>query len=201
MLVTPRPGLPYQLRCDASGFTSGSSLWQLYELDDGTPVWKSIEFRSKSFNTADRNRAAHTRELLSFISALKYFKPFLAGVHFSVITDSSALAWLKNSKDQSPCFQPWWAYISDFAFTIQHRPGKLIVTEDALSRHPDMEHTTNPEDILSLPDPDNNGLPQPDGKAPPASFAAPFVEPNHFRPPLDHDGVRVEDPQPDATQN
>ena len=60
---------------------------------------------ARKVNTADRNKAAHTRELLSFISALKYFKQFLADVYFSVITDSSALACLKNSKDQSPCFQ------------------------------------------------------------------------------------------------
>ena len=73
---------------------------------------------------------------------------------FSVNTGSSALAWLKTSRDQSPCYQRWWGYVSAFSFTIQHRPGKRIVAEDALSRRPDLETTTDPDDMLSLPDPD-----------------------------------------------
>jgi len=196
VLVTPCPGLPYQLLCDASGFAAGCSLWQLHTLPDTTTLWKPIEFRSKSFSAAERSKAAHTRELLSFVSALKYFKPFLAGVPFSVITDSSALAWLKTSQDQSPCFQRWWAYVSSFTFTIQHRPGKRIVTEDALSRRPDLEDTTRPDGMVSLPDPDEHRLPDPAETAPPVSFAAPLVELSHIRSPMDHNGVLVQDPSP-----
>ena len=158
-LATPRPGLPYQLRCDASGFANGHSRWQLHTLDDGTTLWKPIELRSKSFSAPEHAKPAHTSELLSFIGALKYFKPFLSGVSFSGIADSSALAWLKQSKAQSPCFERWWAYISSFTFAIQLRPGKRIVTQDALSRCPDLEDTTNPDDMLSLSDPDECGLP------------------------------------------
>jgi len=65
------------------------------------------------------------------------------------------------------------------------------VTEDALSCRPDLEHTTNPDDILSLPDPDDFGLPQPTGTAPASSLAAPFLPPSHVRPPMDDDGVLV----------
>jgi len=110
-------------------------------------------------------------------------------VPFSVITDSSALAGLKTSRDQSPCYQRWWGCVSSFSFTIQHRPGKRIVTEDALSRRPDLETTTDPEDMLSLPDPDEFGLPDPTGLAPPSSLASPFIPPSYHRPPMDHDGV------------
>ena len=88
----PRPGLPYQLWCDVSDFAVSHSLWQLHTLPDTTTVWRPIEFRSMSFNTSERSRAAHARELLSFIGGLKYFRPFLSGVPFSVITDASALA-------------------------------------------------------------------------------------------------------------
>ena len=100
----------------------------MHTLDDGTQLWRPIEFRSKSFNTVEQKKAAHTRELLFFVGGMKCFKPFLAGIHFSVITDSSALAWLKTGREQSPCYERWWAYISSFRFTIQHRPGKRVVT-------------------------------------------------------------------------
>ena len=59
VLSTPRTGLPYQLRCGASGFAAGHSLWQLHTLPDETALWRPIEFRSKSFNTAERKKAAH----------------------------------------------------------------------------------------------------------------------------------------------
>ena len=140
-------------------------MWQLHTLSDGTTLWRPIEFRSKSFSTPERKQAAYARELISFIGALKYFQPFLAGAPFSVITDSSALAWLKTSRDQSPCFQRWWAYVSSLRLTIQHRPGKRILTEDALSRRPDLEETTNEEDMLVLPDPDIYG-PSPSRRVP-----------------------------------
>ena len=114
---------------------------------------------------------------------------------FSVITDSSALAWLKTSKDQSPCFQRWWGYISSFVFTIQHRPGARIVTEDALSRRPDMEDTALEADMLSLPDPDDFSLPGPSGLAPPSTLTAALILPSHIKPPMTDNGVLV---QPDV---
>ena len=160
VLATPRAGLPYQLLCDASGFAAGCILWQQHTLPDGSTLWRPIEFCSESFSAAEREKAAHARELLSFVGASRYFKSFLAGVPFSVITDSSALAWLKSSREQSP-FQRWWAYISSFTFSIQHRPGKCIVTEHALSRRADLKYTVVASDMLSLPTPQDFGLPHP----------------------------------------
>ena len=61
---------------------------------------------------------------------------------------------------------------------MQHRPGKRIVAEDALSRRPDLEHTTDDADMLSLPDPDEFGLPHPTGSAPASSMHAPFIAPS-----------------------
>jgi len=119
---------------------------------------------------------------------------------FSVITDSSALAWLKTSKDQSPCFQRWWGYISSFVFTIQHRPGARIVTEDALSRRPDMEDTTLEDDMLSLPDPDDFSLPGPSGLAPPSTLTAALILPSHIKPPMTDNGVLVQYDVPDTPE-
>ena len=65
------------------------------------------------------------------------------------------------------------------------------MTEDALSRRPVLEHTTDAADMLSLADPDEFGLPHPTGSAPPSSLAAPLIEPSYDRPPMDHDGVMV----------
>jgi hypothetical protein len=196
VLSTPRTDLPFQLRCDALGFAAGCSLWQQHILPDETKLWRPIEFRSKSFSAPERKKAAHIRELLSFVGGLKYFKSFLAGVPFEVVTDSSAVAWLKSSREQSPSFERWWAYISSFTFSIVHRPGKRIVTEDALSRRADLEHTTMAADMLSLPTPEDYGLPDPDGTAPASSLAGPLIKPSYVRPPLDHDGILLDNAGP-----
>ena len=108
-----------------------------------------------------------------------------------MITDSSALAWLKTSREQSPCFQRGWACISSFTFSIQHRPGKRIVTEDALSRRPNLEHTTLASDMLDLPTPEDSGLPDPTSTGPASCLAAPLIPPSYMRPPLDHDDILV----------
>jgi len=60
-----------------------------------------------------------------------------------------------------------------------------------------MEHTTNPEDILTLPDPDDYRLPEQAGTAPLCSLAAPLVKCSYDHPPLDHDGVRIPPLGPD----
>jgi hypothetical protein len=138
--------------------------------------------------------------LLSFVGGLKYFQSFLTGMPFSVITDSSALAWLKTSKDQPPCFQRWWGYISSFVFTIQHRPGARIVTEDALSRRPDMEDTALEDDMLSLPDPDDFSLPGPSGLAPPSTLTAALILPSHIKPPITDNGVLIQYDVPDTPE-
>ena len=115
-----------------------------------------------------------------------------------MVTDSSAVAWLKSSREQSPSFERWWAYISSFTFSIVHRPGKRIVTEDALSRRTDLEHTILAADMLSLPTPEDYGLPDPDGTAPASSLAEPLIPPSYVRPPLDHDGILVSNAGPPA---
>ena len=63
------------------------------------------------------------------------------------------------------------------------------MTEDVLLRRPDLGTTTNPDDMLSLPDPDEYGLPEPPGNAPPSSLAAPIIATSYSRPPMDHRGV------------
>jgi hypothetical protein len=71
VLATPRTGLPYQLRCEASGFAAGHIIWKLHTLPDESSLWRPIEFRCKSFNSAERTKAAHEWELPSFVGALK----------------------------------------------------------------------------------------------------------------------------------
>ena len=80
-----------------------------------------------------------------------------------------------------------------FCVTIQHRPRAQIVTEDALSRRPDMEDTALEDDTLSLPDPDEFSLPGPSG--PPSTLTAALILPSHVKPPMDDNGLLV---QPDV---
>ena len=65
------------------------------------------------------------------------------------------------------------------------------MTEEALSRRPDLESTALPEDMLSLPDPNENSLPKPSGDASSNALTAPLIRPFYVRPPIDHTGVLI----------
>ena len=53
---------------------------------------------------------------------------------FTVITDHSALLWLKNLKDLSGRLARWALQMQQWDFQIKHRKGTLHSVPDALSR-------------------------------------------------------------------
>jgi hypothetical protein len=51
-----------------------------------------------------------------------------------VITDHHSLIWLSNLKDPTGRLSRWALQLQHHDYTIEHRPGKLMVVPDALSR-------------------------------------------------------------------
>lgn len=93
-----------------------------------------IAYWSKVLNKAERNYTTTEKECLAFVGALKNFRPYLIGQKFQVITDHSALKWLKNVKEPTSRLMRWCLKLQDYDFDIIHRPGKDHLNADALSR-------------------------------------------------------------------
>lgn len=68
------------------------------------------------------------------IWAIKKLRPYLEGYAFKVITDHSALRWLRNLKEPTGRLARWALEMQQWEFEIIHRKGALHHVPDALSR-------------------------------------------------------------------
>ncbi|GFW02587.1 retrovirus-related Pol polyprotein from transposon 17.6 [Trichonephila clavipes] len=119
------------LMIDASDTGIGAVLQQL---EHG--VWKPLSFFSRKLTDTQKRCSTYDRELLATYSSVKYFKHFLGGRNFTIITDHKPLIYAFRQKlDKStPRQQKYLEYIAQFTVDVQHVPGKDNITADALSR-------------------------------------------------------------------
>lgn len=120
----------FHLATDSSQHGNGAVLYQL------TPRGriKYVAFFSKALSKSQSNYPATKRELLAIVQALKAFRNYLYGRHFQLYTDHKALVFVFNAKEPNYMLQNWFEEISEFNFTVHHRPGVDMVLPDALSR-------------------------------------------------------------------
>ncbi|CAC5400728.1 unnamed protein product [Mytilus coruscus] len=88
----------------------------------------------KSYHTSEK-------ECLAILRGVEAYRPYLANSHFTVVTDHSALTWLKSAK-LSSALERWALKLQDLNYDIIHRPGKINVVADCLSRRPYNEAPT-----------------------------------------------------------
>ena len=66
--------------------------------------------------------------------AIRKFKPYVEGYHFTVITDHSNLKWLYNLHNPTGRLARWALELQAYDFEIVHRKGSLNYVPYALSR-------------------------------------------------------------------
>lgn len=140
VLALPNFDLPFTVETDASGVGMGAVLSQL-----GHP----IAFFSKAFNPKLLRSSTYVRELFAITSAVKKWRQYLLGHHFTIITDHRSLKELVNQVIQTPEQHTYLARLMGFDYTIQYRSGNRNQAADALSRLP--EHDTASLIVLSVP--------------------------------------------------
>ena len=74
------------------------------------------------------------KELLAVVWSIEKLCPYIKGYHFIVVTDHSALKWLKNLKDPTGRLARWAMKLQQWDFEIVHRKGSQHQLPDALSR-------------------------------------------------------------------
>jgi hypothetical protein len=136
LLIIPDPALPYVVETDASGFAYGASLQQ----DQGKGL-QPVAFLSRKMIPAERNYATHEQELLAIVRALREWRHYLHGAHFTVYSDHGPLRYMQTQPHLTSRQARWQEILSEFDFTIEYKPGKKNVVADALSRRADHKET------------------------------------------------------------
>jgi hypothetical protein len=84
------------------------------------------------------NYATGEKELLAIVWACKYFRPYLLGHKFQIVTDHKGLTWIFNVKDPSSRLMRWKLLKKKKIYDceIQYRAGQRNCNADSLSRYP-----------------------------------------------------------------
>jgi hypothetical protein len=85
-------------------------------------------------NPAEKAYPIQDRELLAVVQALQHFRPELAGMKFTVLTDHEALKHYSTKRTLSTRQVRWAHEIADYDLVFEYRKGSENVLADALSR-------------------------------------------------------------------
>lgn len=129
ILQYPNFSESFNLTTDASNFAIGAVLSQ-GKIGSDLPV----AYASRTLNTSETNYSTIEKELLAIIWAVKYFRPYLFGRKFKIVTDHKPLQWLFSSKEPSSKMVRWRLKLQEFDYEIIYKKGLLNKNADALSR-------------------------------------------------------------------
>jgi hypothetical protein len=95
-----------------------------------------IAYASRTLNPAEKNYAITELECLAIIWTVKYFRHYLYGSKFSIITNHAALKWLLNSvtENANRRLERWKIVLSEYDFEIIYRKEKNHSNADVFSR-------------------------------------------------------------------
>lgn len=128
------PNLKSILYTDASQWTIGAVLVQLKSDKGGKDKEFPVGFFSRNLNSAQLKYDIYTKEFLALKDGITFFKEYLYGRRFTVITDNTALSYLKTSKDVLDKKTRWLMTVEQFDFELVHKPSSENKAADALSR-------------------------------------------------------------------
>ena len=83
-------------------------------------------------------------ECAAVVWAIEHFHKYFGTSHFTLITDHSALQWLKTSQPKGRLGR-WMMKLQPYYYTVIHKPGRKHSNVDALSR---LKIQTHPPSIL-----------------------------------------------------
>jgi hypothetical protein len=129
ILAHPDFSQPFILDTDASDVAIAAVLSQ--KIDGNEHV---IAYASRTLSKSEKKYCVTRKELLALVYHVKHFKHYLYGKQFLARTDHGSLKWLLNFKSPEGQVARWLESLASFDMKIEHRPGRLHLNADGLSR-------------------------------------------------------------------
>ena len=121
--------IPFEVETDASDVALAATLSQ-----DGRPV----AFFSRSLQGSELNHDAIQKEAQAIIGAIRHWRHFLRGRHFTLRTEQTSLSYMFDQRNRGKIknykIMRWGIELACYSFDIVYRPGKVKVLLNALSR-------------------------------------------------------------------
>ena len=114
---------------DASNYAIGAILSQ-GKINNDHP----LAFASRTLNNAEKNYSTTEKELLAIVWAVKYFRPYVFGTTFKVVTDHKPLLYVFNISDPGSRLTRFRLKLEEYNYEIIYKAGKKNTNADALSR-------------------------------------------------------------------
>lgn len=128
ILKFPNFDQSFELTTDASNYAIGAVLSQGKQ-----PVC----YASRTLNDHERNYSTTDKEFLAIVWAVTYFRPYLWGRKFKIITDHLPIKYLNKKytgKEFSQRTQRWLLKLQEYQFDVEYLKGKENHVADFLSR-------------------------------------------------------------------
>ena len=134
-----------EIFCDACSYGMSAILGQV---QDGKHV--VISYNSKLFNPQQINYSITEKECLALVYAVKKYRHYIYGSHFTVYTDHNPLQFLMKIKNPNGRLTRWSMLLMEYDFTVEYKPGKKHQNADTLSRYPYDPADEKDEEIVLL---------------------------------------------------
>ena len=127
-----------RINCDASRAGLAAALEQR------SPTgWHTVAFASRFLNSNEERHSVNELKLLGVVWSVEYFKNYLFGKSFTIITDHRALISITKESRSNESYNSrltrWVDHLLPFHFNIEHIPGAKMGLVDYISCQPNQE--------------------------------------------------------------
>ncbi|KYO20669.1 hypothetical protein Y1Q_0012557 [Alligator mississippiensis] len=95
---------------------------------------RPVAYASRKLLPAEKRYATIERECLAIRWVVDYFRYYLMGREFTLVTDHAPLKWLSTAKSDNARITQWALAFEPYKFRVIYRPGKTNTMADFLSR-------------------------------------------------------------------